>query len=356
MYRYRLQGYEADWQTTHSGHAEYHHLPRGRYAFEVRAVDRDLTYSEEPAVVRVEVHWPYGQIGWVAGLSLAIALVAYQTGRVFQRDRRLRQANRALMGANQELSTEIRERQRLEVERARLVSLGQMAASVAHELNQPLAAISAVAGGLHLRLVQGRKVSEDQLKDMMQDVLRLVERMGGVMGHLRVFSRDTADDPAILFSVNEAIHSTLKVIGTQLANHGIAVGLELGEGLPLVRGHPYRIEQVLLNLLANARDALDEKPADQGGDKQVRIRTYCETDEAHWVITEVEDNGVGIAEAHLARLFAPFFTTKTADRGTGLGLSISHAIVQNHGGRITCDSRKGEGARFRVALPAAAES
>ena len=106
----------------------------------------------------------------------------------------------------------------------------------------------------------------------------------------------------------------------------------------------------MLNLLANARDALDE--GDRLGEKHLYLRTLQSDGELH---IEIADNGPGIAEEHLARLFEPFFTTKSADRGTGLGLSISYAIVQDHGGRITCESRPGEGATFRVVLPVAGE-
>ena len=161
-----------------------------------------------------------------------------------------------------------------------------------------------------------------------------------------LFSRDESETPGVGFSVNEVIESSLKIIGTQLKNHGILVRLELDDVLQSVRGHPHQLEQVILNLLANARDAVNAKG---NPDKTVRIRTRMDGKD---VVAEVEDNGVGIAEADAQRLFEPFFTTKEADRGTGLGLSISYAIVKNHGGEIGCESRKGEGATFRVVLPA----
>jgi ligand-binding sensor domain-containing protein/signal transduction histidine kinase len=230
---------------------------------------------------------------------------------------------------------------------ARLVSLGELAAGVAHELNQPLAAISAVAGDVHLRLLEGRAVSEVQLKEMMRDITGLVERMAGTIHHLRIFSRDTGEEPGSVFSVNEVVRSGLKVLGAQLENHRITATLELGEGMPAVFGHPYHLEQVLLNLLANARDALDEKG---GAQKRLWVRTHSRGGQ---VVMEVEDNGTGMDPETARRVFEPFFTTKPADRGTGLGLSISYAIVRNHGGRLSCQSRKGEGTILQVVLPAA---
>ena len=235
---------------------------------------------------------------------------------------------------------------------ARLVSLGEMAAGVAHELNQPLAAISTVAGDVHLRVLEGLKVSDEQLVEMMADILGMVQRMSGTIGHLRVFSRDSGDEPGVEFSINDAVESSLKVIGEQLKSHDISLTTELDTQLPLVHGHPFRIEQVLLNLIANARDALDTHT--NGSRKELAIRTFASPDRADTVVAQVTDNGTGIEAAHQERLFEPFFTTKDADRGTGLGLSISYAIVQNHGGHITFQSKVGEGTMFRVELPIAA--
>lgn len=467
VYRYRLLGRDEDWQVTRLERVEYHDLPRGRYTFEVEAVDRDLNYSPASTRVAVEVHLPYERIAWIGTLALAALLIVWQAGRLVQRDKRLQ-------GSNVELRSEIAERQRVEAERqrldeqlvqmrylerlhaalerahsleevaqqtcavldamletlprsgvrfdcdgrtwsrgvaelehhyqrvlqwgdrergllhlfsdmalsegqermlvnetvaqvtrrlealelmaqllqsARLVSLGEMAAGVAHELNQPLAAISTVAGDVYLRIVEDGVVGEQQLKEMMRDIAGLVERMAATIDHLRVFSRDQSDEPGVAFDLNEVVHSGLKVIGTQLKNHGIAVELELAKGLPKVFGHPYQLEQVLLNLLANARDAIDERD----GAKRIWVRTRYELPTATrrhgMVICEVEDSGAGIAELDRARIFEPFFTTKEADRGTGLGLSISYAIVRNHKGQITCESGLGAGTTFRVSLP-----
>ena len=327
---------------------EYHNLPRGSYTFEVLAVDRDLVYSERPATVALRIRLPYSLIGWVSTLSVAVLLIAWQAGRIVQRDR-------TLSAANEDLRREMDERQRAELERARLVSLGQMVAGVAHELNQPLTVISGAAEDIYLRLAEGIGISEEQLKEKMRDVLDLSERMTGTIEHLRMFSRDTSREPGIPVSINDVIHTSLKLIEAQLRNHDIALHLDLTEGLPPVTGHPYQMEQVFLNLLSNARDALDEREnstaiyrRDEDWEKRITIRTRQEGDE---VVAEVEDNGAGMDEAIRTRLFEPFFTTKEADRGTGLGLSISYAIVRDHGGRITCESRKGEGTTFRVRLP-----
>jgi signal transduction histidine kinase len=251
---------------------------------------------------------------------------------------------------------EARELEAQLVQSARLVSLGQMAASVAHELKQPLSAISTTAGDVYLRLIGGVGLTGEELKEMMRDVRGFTDRMAEIIDHLRVFSRDTAKEPDVVFSVNDVVCSSVKLLGAQFANHGIALLLDLAEELPLVSGHPQQIEQVLLNLLSNARDALDEKAAGvEAGEveKRVTVRTTSVLDGIPWVAVEVEDNGIGMHEATVARVFEPFFTTKPADRGTGLGLAIAYALVRNHEGRLSCESEVGEGTLFRVALPAA---
>ena len=252
---------------------------------------------------------------------------------------------------------EARELEMQLLQSARLVSLGEMAAGVVHELNQPLAVILGSAEDVSLRLEEGAEVSRDLLQRRMQAVVRLSLRMADTVDHLRTFSRDTSQEPGVAFSINAVIQASLNLVETQLKNHGVTVRLDLAEGLPAASGHPHQMEQVFLNLLNNGRDALDERAETEGElrdrEKRLDIRTRYETaDNAAWVVAEVSDSGTGIDASLVGRVFDPFFTTKPAERGTGLGLSISYAIVKNHNGRITCESRKGEGTTFRVMLPA----
>ena len=162
----------------------------------------------------------------------------------------------------------------------------------------------------------------------------------------RTFSRDTSEEAGIPFSLNETVRNALRLTQAQLHEHDIELVLNLSDGLPRVVGNSNQMEQVILNLIRNAGDALDER--DSGVGRRIRARTSVQDGLA---ILELEDNGVGMDEADRVRVFEPFFTTKTADRGTGLGLSISYAIVKRHGGDITCKSTKGTGSAFRVALP-----
>jgi ligand-binding sensor domain-containing protein/C4-dicarboxylate-specific signal transduction histidine kinase len=230
---------------------------------------------------------------------------------------------------------------------ARLVSLGQTAAGVAHELNQPLSAISNTAGDIYLSLTDGIDLTSESMKEMMQDVLGLVKRMSGTVDHLRIFSREDQDEP-VKFSVSDVVRTGLGLVERQLKDHGIRLDVNLEENLPEVQGHPHQIEQVVLNLLNNARDALDGVEV---AARHLIIRT--EVDDGQ-VILEVEDSGKGIDPDHVGQVFRPFFTTKVAGEGTGLGLSISYAIVSKHQGEINCESQVGAGTLFRVKLPVSA--
>lgn len=257
---------------------------------------------------------------------------------------------------------EARELEAQLLQSARLLSLGQMAAGVAHELNQPLAAISATAEGVYLRLESGMSVSRKRMMLMMEDILGLVDRMIGSIESLRIFSRDSSQEKSREFDLNDAIRSSLKMMKAQLQSHGIQLTLSLEADLPKILGHPHQMEQVILNLLSNARDALDQK---QNQDKHIFIYTHrqqmaqADTNASNQngaeltehIIMEVQDNGTGINEMDLQRLFEPFFTTKPVDKGTGIGLSIAFAIVQNHGGEITCTSQKNRQTTFKVSLP-----
>jgi histidine kinase len=153
-----------------------------------------------------------------------------------------------------------------------------------------------------------------------------------------------------LLDVNGVVESALSLVGQQLLSHEIDVRTELAVGLPEVLGESNALEQVLLNLLGNARDALD----DVSEDRVLEIRTSL-TDLAGEpaVAIDVSDSAKGIPEAIREKLFEPFFTTKEVGKGTGLGLSISYGIVEEHGGRLEATNRPEGGARFRVILPIA---
>ena len=252
---------------------------------------------------------------------------------------------------------DISERNRAEqslMQSSRLIALGQMAAGMAHELNQPLTVISALAGGMQVRLEEGIEMTPQRLQRWSEDVMEGVDRMSSIIEHLRTFSRDRTEEPHEQVAINEVVRGTLTMTLTQLKSRGIEVDVDLDGDLAPTMGDRYRLEQVLINLVHNARDAVEERqeqtPSSESGDWRMRVDIRTRQEQGQ-VVMEVEDNGVGMDEESRLQALEPFYTTKGPDRGTGLGLSISHAIVKDHGGDIESESREGEGTVFRVRLP-----
>jgi PAS domain S-box-containing protein len=268
------------------------------------------------------------------------------------------------------ISSDVTERTRLQreiesqrlkaVEVDRLHALGEMASGMAHELNQPLNGIRAFAEGVLLAPRVGWSPTRGDVCSALQDIVAQVDRMSELIDHMRAFARDEGGLDPEPFQVEAAVHGALKLVGAQLRVHGIAVCQELAAATPWCCGWPHALEQVVLNLVANARDALDERQQrERAGEGDARVawsprltlRTGAGPDPAS-LFLEVADNGGGIAPDVVDRIFEPFFTTKSVGRGTGLGLAISRAITEKHSGRIEVDNRPGEGVTFRLVVPA----
>lgn len=223
------------------------------------------------------------------------------------------------------------------VQSAKLASLGTLSAGVAHELNQPLAIIR----GLSQQLAGEPGLSEDAISD-----LRMIEgqtsRMTKIIKHLRTFCRAGGYELTHV-DVNEVINNCFILIGAQLKAHNVDVKLELCEQASVVMADSNELEQVFLNLITNARDAIEDR---DGSCITIRSRT-----ENGRFVVEFHDNGPGIPDDVAAQIFDPFFTTKEAGKGTGLGLSISHSIIAKHQGSI--EFRNENGALFTIQLPLA---
>jgi len=221
----------------------------------------------------------------------------------------------------------------------KLAAIGELAAGVAHELNNPL---TAILGNSQILL---RKVDEtDDTYFLLEDIYQCGRRCKNIIQNLLTFSRQ---DEYMFekFSLNDAVETVLGLIGYQLRQQQIRLAVELDETLPLIEGNAQQIEQVIINLLINARDALLESDR---AEKRIIISTRHQDG---FVQLTVEDNGTGIPEELHHEIFHPFFTTKRASKGTGLGLSVSHGIIESHGGKIELESEVGKGSKFTIKLP-----
>jgi C4-dicarboxylate-specific signal transduction histidine kinase len=240
-------------------------------------------------------------------------------------------------------TTAEREAQMRAMAAARLASLGEMAAGLAHEVKQPLQAISLAAERAKLAARNGNAIAVDE---RLNRIIKHAHRTADMLDHLRRFARG-ADDGATPETVplRETVQGALDLMQSALRDASITVDVALGDPAPAIRGQAVLLEQVLSNLLLNARDALATRPA--GAPRRIRIAATPQPDGT--VQLTVSDTGGGVAPAAMARLFEPFVTTKDADSGTGLGLSICHGLIKGMGGSITAHN-DAEGAVFTITL------
>jgi PAS domain S-box-containing protein len=237
------------------------------------------------------------------------------------------------------------------IQAGKMATLGEMSTGVAHELNQPLSVIKTAASFLKKKTERSEAVPPATLLTLVQEMDNQVDRASNIITHLREFGRKT-DIRKVDVQINDCIRGTFTVLGRQLELHGIKVELKLNDALPPVKGDRTRLEQVFLNLIMNARDALDDKEAKAGGapvEKVLRISSYRE---GNRVVAAVADTGLGMSEGVKEKIFEPFYTTKPVGKGTGLGLSISFGIVRDYDGTIEVESRQGRGTTFKLSFPA----
>jgi PAS domain S-box-containing protein len=220
----------------------------------------------------------------------------------------------------------------------KLSSIGLLAAGVAHEVNTPLAGISSYS-----QMLMQQIPDNDPRRQLLEKIYRQTSRASSIVNNLLNFSRVTEARYAPV-SLNRVIDDTIQLLEAQLRNTEIEVVRSYDDGLPLAFGDGPKLQQVLMNLILNARDAMPH-----GG--RLEISTQADEDSA---VVEIRDTGLGIAPEHLAKIYDPFFTTKQIGKGTGLGLAVSYGIVRDHGGHINVESKLGEGTRFQITLPLAA--
>ncbi len=242
------------------------------------------------------------------------------------------------------------------VQSEKLSALGELTGGVAHELNQPLNVVKIICQS-HLRDIAKNRFEKEEIEQDLPEIVDQINKMADIIDHMRVFSRKVdGEGSREIFDISEVVENSFKLIEQQLKNRNIEIVKELCRDLPKVSGDSIRIEQVILNLVSNARNALEN--SDRKG-KRIAVKT-CIVDGQKFVAVEVRDNGGGIPEHMKKRIFQPFFTSMEAlapdgkpTKGKGLGLSVANQIVEEHKGRIELESKVGEGATFRVVLPMA---
>jgi signal transduction histidine kinase len=287
-------------------------------------------------------HWPSDTQRWLQGIGWAAALlltvyVGNNLSRSLRRQwRRLTRQNRRIRA----MTRTLRRHQEAMVQQEKMVALGQMAAGVAHEIANPLANLDSV---LQLMLRKPERLRVDTVRTLREQV----ERIGQIVQQMTSFAHP-AESAWQMARLNDVVEQALKVLELDPRLRRVSVDYRPSPDVGRVRMLPQAMQQVVINLIMNALDAMAQTP-------QPRLTVLTRPSEEGCLI-EITDNGHGIAPEHMSRVFEPFFTTKPVGKGTGLGLSISYSLIRRHGGEIQVRSTVGKATTFTILLPSPALS
>lgn len=261
--------------------------------------------------------------------------------------------NNGIPNAFMAIIRDISERKKTEqqlIHTERMAGLGEMAAGIAHEINQPLNIMSLSFENILYDIKMKKTIDEVSLHNRSEKIFESIFRIEKIIDHIRDFSREQQDYILTLFDVNESIINAESMVAEQFRLKNIELINVMNKKNSKVAGNTYKFEQVILNLLLNAKDALQEKEAisDQKFHKLIEITTL--EDEGN-IFVEIADNGIGIKPDELHKIMLPFYSTKEPGKGTGLGLSISFGIIKEMNGNIEVTSDLSSGTKMRIRLP-----
>ncbi len=307
----------------------------------IRAASAELEPAAGGSValdIELEYRHPGGQ---TVPAHVRMVFLYDATGKVTQVEGVSRNISgqRAEEERQQRLEAQLRQQQKLN-------AIGTLASGVAHEINNPINVVMNYAELILDEVEPGSSVA-----DAAQQIREESERVGTIVHRLLSFSRQD-EERMHRCGFDELLGDTLSLMLRMLQKQGIRVEQDIAPELPAVACRRRQIQQVIMNLLVNARDALDERYPRSHPDKRLVVRAGIHTDdEGRWVRCTIEDYGTGIRPEHQERIFEPFFTTRPRDRGMGMGLAVAHGIVEDHDGRLSCQSSWGEGSSFHLDLP-----
>lgn len=323
-------------------------------------------YSDDKMISRIRETTPFGYIIKPFDereLHVAVELAIYK----HEMESKLRESEKELRKHREQLSMlveqrtaelresyellkeEITDRRAAEAETIRagqLAALGELAAGVAHEINNP---INGIINYAQILLNKGIPDSKDQ--DLAARIIKESDRIAHIVRSLLSFARAGKEEKYPV-NIHEIMSETLGLTETQLEKDGIKLEIDIPVHLPRILAQPQQLEQVFLNIISNARYALNQKYPGEHKDKILEIRGGERMiGKSPYVRISFNDRGTGIPEASLDKVMNPFYSTKPSNIGTGLGLSISHSIIKNHGGKLTINSVEGEFTKVIIELP-----
>ena len=243
----------------------------------------------------------------------------------------------------------VKQQHQLIVQKTKLESLGELSAGLAHEINQPLGGISMGLENILYKMLHN-ELSNEYLNSKVNILFEDINRIKKIIEHVRTFSRDQQNTSVELLKVNEVVKNAVSLINRQYLNHQVDLIMEIPDGEYFTLGNPFRLEQVFLNILSNAKAAVDKRFKNKGEDYKKTIKLTIEKDD-EFIFINISDNGVGMSEEVMNKIFEPFFTTKDQQSGTGLGLSISYGIIKEMNGDIRVESDPNSCTKLTVELP-----
>ncbi len=369
-YAYKLEGFDSDWIYTSSASrtAAYTTLPGGTYTFKVKGANADGIWNEKGTALKIIIVPPYWETTWFRLLiillitGLVVLFYKIRTMRIKKRSRELR-----LM--NHRLSEQIKERKRVEQEKEKLhaqllqsqkmEALGTLAGGVAHDFNNILTVING-----HAEIALLKNSMDPVQKKHFTAIQESGHRAEELTKQLLAFGRKQMVQAQII-NLNQIIKKTETML-RRLISEDINMVTELGPDIPNIKADPSQIEQVLMNLIINARDAVQDQKMNKT-EKRIEIKTeykeagepivrqYTEKPDMPYVMLSVTDNGKGMDLTVQEHIFEPFFTTKEISKGTGLGLATVYGIVRQNEGNIFVTSHPEEGSIFSILWPATSE-
>ncbi len=251
-------------------------------------------------------------------------------------------------GRQSRLLKELQEKQQQLVQASKLASMGELSSGIAHELNNPLFAISGLTEVMQLRLKTQHPEAYASVEKSIETMLLATDKMRKIINHIRIFARQEEMQFA-WHPINEIIQSGLLLIHEQLRMRNIVVDLRLSEDNPSLFCAHNRLEQIILNLFSNARDAIETRQeTDSSHQGHILVETRVQKG---FVEVYFKDNGVGIPQETIEKIYDPFFSTKDVGKGTGLGLSISYGILQEHNATVEVDSVVNRHTAFTLRFP-----
>lgn len=239
--------------------------------------------------------------------------------------------------------------QQLLIQKSKLESLGELSAGLAHEINQPMGGISMGLENIMYK-ISNKELTSDYVESKIKFLFKDIERIRKIIEHVRTFSRDQQKTDKEIFDINSVINNTISLINRQYTNHQVDLQFEKPNIKLTTVGNPFKLEQVFLNLLSNAKSAVDKRATQNDKPFTKQIKISCNTDDK-FIYIKVKDNGIGIPMEIIDRIFDPFFTTKDEESGTGLGLSISYGIINEMRGTIEVESIPKTHTEITIKLP-----